>query len=459
MFAHFLDYFRCPEDFASVSFPSFSRETAGFFRFGPDTVCYGTASRGRVSPHVNGLLVDVAPFVSLGAAGPELPFSPGEVIDNLRFERYCGFGGSNSAGVLNHSGWQEAYYSLRNLLPAPLRQWIHRSYFRGWEKIPFPGWPVDFTVEQIFERLAGLSLEARGEKEMPFIWFWPGGAPYCILLTHDVETRRGRDFCTALMDHDDQFGIKAAFQVIPEERYDVPPAWREEIRRRGFEINVHDLNHDGRLYTSREIFLQRARRINEHVKAYGASGFRSGALYRRVDWYDALEISYDMSVPNTGRLEVQRGGCCTVMPYFIGNVLEIPLTTTQDYVLFNVLGDYLPRLWAQQLEQIAARHGLASFIIHPDYVRNERAFQTYRMLLQMIASQREERHPWVTLPGEVNQWWRDRNASHLERHRDAWRIVGPAKDRGQVALAHREGDRVVFQFAPETSKPQEESHR
>ena len=28
------------------------------------------------------------------------------------------------------------------------------------------------------------------------------------------------------------------------------------------------------------------------------------------------------------------------MPYFIGHVLELPLTTAQDYTVFHVLGDY-----------------------------------------------------------------------------------------------------------------------
>ena len=59
-----------------------------------------------------------------------------------------------------------------------------------------------------------------------------------------------------------------------------------------------------------------------------------------------------MSVPNVAHLEPQRGGCCTVMPYFIGDILELPLTTTQDYSLFHILGDYSIALWKQQIELI-----------------------------------------------------------------------------------------------------------
>jgi hypothetical protein len=44
-----------------------------------------------------------------------------------------------------------------------------------------------------------------------------------------------------------------------------------------------------------------------------------------------------MSVPNVGHLEVQRGGC-TVMPYFIGRIVELPVTTSQDYSVFDSEG-------------------------------------------------------------------------------------------------------------------------
>ncbi len=55
-----------------------------------------------------------------------------------------------------------------------------------------------------------------------------------------------------------------------------------------------------------------------------------------------------MSVPNVAHLDPQRGGCCTVMPYFIGDILEIPVTTIQDYTLFNILNDFSTRIWKEQ---------------------------------------------------------------------------------------------------------------
>ena len=91
-------------------------------------------------------------------------------------------------------------------------------------------------------------------------------------------------------------------------------------------------------------------------------------MYREQQWYDAFEFSYDMSVPNVAHLEPQRGGCCTVMPYFVGKILELPLTTIQDYSLFHILGDYSISLWQQQIDAIREQNGLITFLAHPDYL-------------------------------------------------------------------------------------------
>ena len=112
-------------------------------------------------------------------------------------------------------------------------------------------------------------------------------------MTHDVETSAGLDFTVKLMDLDDSYGFKAAYQVIPERRYDVSDEHVNTIRTRGCEFNIHDLNHDGHLYSERGEFTRRAARINDHVRHYKSQGFRAGQMYRRQEWYDAFDFSYD----------------------------------------------------------------------------------------------------------------------------------------------------------------------
>jgi hypothetical protein len=203
-------------------------------------------------------------------------FEPDSVVDNLRYERYRKDGdGSPTRGG---SMARRAYYAVRPFLPVPVRRHIQRAYLSGWENIRFPQWPVDRTVDVYLERLLQVSMKALGEDAVPFIWFWPDGANSATIMTHDVEHLSGRNFCSQLMDLDDGAGIKASFQIVPEGRYPVPDSLLTEIRDRGFEVNVHDLNHSGELFTSREAFNSAAPKINEYGRQFGADGFRSGAL-------------------------------------------------------------------------------------------------------------------------------------------------------------------------------------
>jgi len=344
---------------------------------------------------------------------------------------------------------QDGYYLLRPLLRVPLRKHLQKLFLRGWHTLPFPHWPVDTTVEQLFERLMALTLKSQSVDAVPFIWFWPEGASSCMMMTHDVEAAAGAGFCSKLMDIDDAWGIRASFQVVPEDRYPVTPQLLNSIRQRGFELNVQDLNHDGRLFDNRKEFLIRARAINRYIKAFGSRGFRAAVMYRNPDWYEALDISYDLSVPNAAHLEPQRGGCCTVFPYFIGKILELPLTTTQDYSLFHILGDYSIELWKRQIGLIQQRHGLVSFIIHPDYIIAKRARDVYLALLEYLTRLREEGNIWAALPGEVDHWWRQRSQMQLVAEAGRWVIKGPGSERAKVAFATLQGDALTYAVSNE----------
>jgi hypothetical protein len=231
---------------------------------------------------------------------------------------------------------------------------------------------------------------------------------------------------------------------VPEKRYQVQFSVLETMRQRGFEINIHDLNHDGCLWSQRNEFLRRAQKINAYGRQFGALGFRSAVMYRNTDWYDALDFSYDMSVPNMAHLDPQRGGCCTVLPYFIGKILELPLTTTQDYALFNILRDYSMRVWEEQLSLIREKNGLASFIIHPDYVRDAAARNLFANLLRRLADLRSQGETWIGLPSEIAAWWRLRSRLNLVKVGSSWRIEGEGYERARLAFAVIENNRIVY---------------
>jgi hypothetical protein len=438
-----LDFYRCPESFTGFKVADDLSPAQDYFRFGSDAVCYGQlSSRCRTDFPMNDLrnLSSNATAKGLHAA---LPFNPSQIVDNLRLERYARNGYADKQ-FLSSGALQRIYYSVRPLLHVSMRKHLQRLFLRNWEDLPFPSWPVDRSVENIFETLLSLSMRSHRSERVPFIWFWPEGASSCVIMTHDVETRAGLSFVPRLMDIDDGFEIKASFQVIPQKRYSMSTSLRKEIRSRGFEVNIQDLNHDGNLFDDREAFLDRAGVINRYVQEYGAEGFRAGSMYRNPEWYAALDISYDMSIPNVAHLEPQRGGCCTVFPYFVGRILELPLTTTQDYSLFHILGTYSTELWEKQIELITEKCGLVSFIVHPDYIMEKRALEVYRGLLTHLSVLRAEGNVWMPLPQDVNRWWRQRSEMNLVRHGSTWQIEGPGSERARLAYASLEGDRVVY---------------
>jgi hypothetical protein len=340
---------------------------------------------------------------------------------------------------------RDIYYLLRPFMSIGVRRPLQRFALRRWQRLPFPEWPVDTTVERFLERLLILCMKANNLDEIPFIWFWPEGASSCAMVTHDVETRAGLRFIPRLMDIDGSAGIPASFQIVPQEQYATSRAALDMIRDRGFELNVHDLSHDGELFRSKESLLRGAALVNRYLQDFGAEGFRSARMHRNADWFDAFEMAYDMSIPNVAHLEPQRGGCCTVFPYFIGAVLELPLTTIQDYSLFHILGDYSIDLWKKQIALIRARHGLISVLVHPDYVyNNPRGLSAYRELLNHLARLRDSDRLWIAAPGEVNRWWRERSQLKLVLENGHWRIAGKGDGRARVAYLSVEGDRAVY---------------
>lgn len=397
------------------------------------------------------LLQDCSPHVSVDPDKVCLPFDPVQVIDNLRYEYYRTAPTANRDEYSPNGLIRTLYYLVRPLMSVAVRKHLQRWYFRGWKEKPFPKWPVDITVEKVLERLLLLSMRAQNVSSVPFIWFWPDGASSCAIMTHDVETTAGRNFCSRLMDINDSFGIKSAFQIIPEKRYHVSQALLDSISGRGFELNVHDLNHDGHLMRSRQGFLHRAKSINEYGRKFKAAGFRSAMLHRRLDWYDALEFSYDMSVPNVAHLDPQRGGCCTIFPFFNGKLLELPVTMTQDYSLFHILQDYSLNLWKEQASLVMQRHGLMNFIIHPDYIIEERECKVYEELLSYLKSLAEHEGLWIALPRDVDRWWRQRAQMSLIKTRSGWEIEGEGRERARVAYATERNGRLVFSFHEEPS--------
>ncbi len=438
----FLEYFRCPEGLFDLQLADPLSEDAGYFRCGPKTVCYGHATTGKRSSRASDSLDDVSGLIRQQGSAIVLPFDFTEIVENLQRERYTAH--FRDHDKLVNTLVRKVYYLLRPLLAVSVRKHLQRAHLRNWREIAFPEWPVDTTVDRLHRQIMEHAIDASNLDAVPFIWFWPDGFSSCAIITHDVESAYGCEFTPNLMDIDAAFGFHSSFQVVPEDRYSVPRSYLDQIVARGFEVNVHDLKHDGRLYAEYDEFLRRAAKINEYGRQFGASGFRSGILYRNADWYDAFDFLYDMSLPNVAHLDPQRGGCCTVMPYHIGKMVELPVTCTQDYTLFHMLDDFSIDLWMKQIALIRDQHGLITILTHPDYLLESKPQETYKSLLRHLAEIRDTDNMWTPLPREVAQWWEQRSRMQIVQRDGAWSIEGPGRERARLAFASRGADGSVM---------------
>ncbi|WP_052573667.1 hypothetical protein, partial [Haloferula sp. BvORR071] len=253
-----------------------------------------------------------------------------------------------------------AYFRIKPFIPRSLRLAVRRGRARGIFKQCAGTWPIN---------------ESAGDK--PQGWKgWPEGKDFAVVFTHDVESPSGLTRVRELAEMEISYGLCSSFNFIPEGTYDDPVALREWLEAKGFEVGVHDLNHDGRLYGSREGFREKARRINHYLAAWGAVGFRSGFMLRQLDWIHDLNVLYDASTFDTDPFEPQPEGSHTIFPFRVApggleagpGYVELPYTLPQDSTLFLILGEESPMIWQEKLDWIAEHGGLALVNIHPDYI-------------------------------------------------------------------------------------------
>jgi peptidoglycan/xylan/chitin deacetylase (PgdA/CDA1 family) len=300
----------------------------------------------------------------------------------------------------------DAFYAIKRFIPRPLQLAIRRLLVR-WQGVPtFPAWPLDRSVVRLLHLYAFCVLCAQDKSEAPFRWFWPRHYRAAITLTHDVEGQEGLRLALGIADLEEELGFRSSFNLGGWYRPD--PGLVRELTRRGFEIGVHGLRHDRSLFANRASFEAQQRPLRDLIKQLGAVGFRSPATHRVFEWIGELPVDYDCSMPHSDPFEPQPGGCCSVWPFFIGPVVELPYTLPQDHTLFTLLGHRTPDLWIEQATRIEKDYGLIECLTHPDrgYLGNARERGMYAEFLRSMA---ERPHVWRALPRDVAKWWRSRD--------------------------------------------------
>ena len=325
------------------------------------------------------------------------------------------------------------------------------------------------------KRATGIWPIMPGSEQRPQHWpGWPDGKKFAFVLTHDVESTAGLERCRDLMQLDMDLGFRSSFNFVPEGEYQDPRQLREQLTQNGFEVGIHDLRHDGRLYQSDKEFRRNAVSINRYLADWGAVGFRSAFMLHKLDWLHQLNVAYDASTFDTDPFEPQPEGRHTIFPFWVpqpgtnheapitnqsapvrNGYVELPYTLPQDSTLFLLLRETTPKIWMQKLDWIAEHGGIALLDAHPDYMSFNGSQQTtteypaqfYRELLTYVRTRYAGQY-WHALPNEV--------ARHVVRIRSSTMSV---RKRHQLApdKTHRlRGKRVavlLFSHYPADPRP------
>jgi peptidoglycan/xylan/chitin deacetylase (PgdA/CDA1 family) len=357
-----------------------------------------------------------------------LPLDPDELVTSLWSEAYVRVA-AGGAKVMAQRVARSGYYLVRPVLPRSIQLAMRRRFVKVQEQTTFPSWPAETALHDLCALLLRLIDEVAGQP-VPRIAAWPKGYFWACVLTHDIERSPGYAHLDAVLDVERRIGLRSACYFVPERDYRVEEKRVRELVGEGFEVGVHGLHHDGRDLAPRW-FDRRLPAMRSYAERWGATGFRSPATNRDWELMPRLGFDYDTSYSDVARYEPQQGGCCSWLPFFIRDLVELPITLPMDHTLFDLLGHEDGTAWYEKAGLLKERGGMALMLTHPDYLLAPERLKTYADFVEKIA---EDETAWHALPREVSAWWRRRAASGIERTDGEWRVVGPAAGEAKIEL-------------------------
>lgn len=274
---------------------------------------------------------------------------------------------------------------------------------------PFTPWRLRIAVRRVFaKRKRAQTTEiwpiSRASTVKPSGWpGWPEGKKFGFALSHDVEGQLGVDRVRQLAELEMNLGFRSSFNFIPEGEYSVSNELIDWLKQNGFEVGVHDLHHDGKLFDSRSTFEKNAIKINQYLKKWDAVGYRSGFMLHNLCWFHDLDILYDASTFDTDPFEPQPDAADSIFPFWVqkfdeGSVknslpikdmekrvgrrseanqnspicedgyVELPYTLPQDSTLFLLFREKDCQIWKDKTRWIAENGAMCFLNLHPDYV-------------------------------------------------------------------------------------------
>jgi hypothetical protein len=339
------------------------------------------------------------------------------------------------------------FYSVKPLLPRRLQLAMRRLYARRQARRTFPAWPIESLLVDHQNEELRRQLRASAVDRLPLVNFWPEGRRFAVVVTHDVEASGGVEKIDRLLELERRHGIVSSWNFVAED-YPIPDGTFERIRAAGGEIGLHGISHDGKLFGDRRTFDAALVKIDRYLKAWDAVGFRSPGTRRNAEWMPDLGCLYDSSFPDTDPFEPQSGGCCSIFPYFLGDLVELPITLVQDHTLWEILRIRSIDPWRDKGDWLISQHGLINVIVHPDYISSPERVALYDQLLGYLRDRIDGERGWHALPRDVAAWWKGRSGLRVDGAGEAARVADggdrSAAGRATVAWAYERDGAVAI---------------
>ena len=274
------------------------------------------------------------------------------------------------------------YYYLKPLLPRSVQILFRR-----------------IRAKRIYRNLNGQVLGSGIEDIEPHESRWPNNTRCAVLLTHDVETKKGLENIEVLRDIEREFGVVSTWSFVVDKYGDVSK-YIEKLQNEGCECAAHGLYHDGKLFSSMKTYESRMEIIYDWAKEHNINGFRSPSLLRNAEWMQDMQFQWDSSFPAWDPFQPQPGGCNKYLPFMLSEkTMEFPVTLWQDFTVFQEMNQRSIDIWKSQFGDIQSIGGLVNVITHPDYSKGMIHF--YDTLLSHITRSTD---CWVATPAEYLSW-------------------------------------------------------
>lgn len=229
---------------------------------------------------------------------------------------------------------------------------------------------------------------------------WPLGKTCAFISTHDIDSKFGQEFLKNFIEIEKKLGVKSTNFWVTH-LYELKHSFLKELQKEGFEIALHDYNHDGRLVMlSKDEIRKRLELSKDFISKYSVKGIRSPGFLRSKNFYHIVKeyFSYDMSIIDFSYLFPFSGdGCKTAMPFYLDNLLIMPTSLLRDGEAraMRLKPKEILNFWINKYNWLKSKNCLIVLLTHPEqgFSGNNEMLSVYKEFLEYLTN---DSTCWIT---------------------------------------------------------------